>query len=290
MNAYVIVDSNTEMMKTILVPTDFSDCVQGAVDMALSLAQRGSFKLHFLHLMSTPLNWLQLSSAQQKMYTDVNDRIKYANGELDKLVRQAEGLGIPAHKFIRYDESDQMILGHIEDHAIELVIMGSHGARGFKEFFLGTNAQRIVRQSKVPVLIVKPTDNFTKIKSIAFVSDFDDEAVGHFRPTLAMARLLDLKVRLVFINLPLNFTDTPTVEARMRLYADLDPDLIEAQDMYNFGDFEEAIKYYCATHEVGMLSMLTHGRRGLDRFFAGSLTESIINHVQLPVLSQNTGA
>ena len=274
-------------MKTILVPTDFSSCVKGAVEMSLIIAQKGNYGIHFLHLMSTPLNWLQLSDAQQKMYADVNDRIKHANGELNKLVQKAEGLGIPANKFVKYDDSDQMILDHIDHHGIEIVVMGSHGAKGFKEFFLGTNAQRLVRQSKVPVLIVKPTDNYVHMKSIAFVSDFDDEMVDHFKSTLTLAQLLGIKIRLVFINLPLNFTDTPTVESRMRLYADLNPALIEARDIYNFGDFEEAIKYYCAEHEVGMLSMLTHGRRGLDRFFAGSLTETVINHVSLPVLSKN---
>lgn len=277
-------------MKTILVPTDFSDCAQRAVDMAIKLSKHGGYSIHFLHLMSTPLNWLQLSDEQQKMYADVHDRIKKANDQLDELVHKSEGEGVSAKKFIDYNESDEMILDHIDHHGIDMVIMGSHGARGFKEFFLGTNAQRIVRQSKVPVLIVKPTDYYSTFKSIAFVSDFDDEMVKHFNSTLSLARLMGVKVRLVFINVPLNFTDTPTVESRMRLYEDLDPSMIEAKDIYNFGDFDAAIKYYCAEHEVSLLSMLTHGRKGLDRFFAGSLTESIINHVNLPVLSKNASA
>ncbi len=274
-------------MKTLLVPTDFSHCADKATQMAIAVARKGGYQLQFLHLMSTPLNWLQLSDEQQKMYADVQERIKKANSRLDDLVQKAEGEGVPAKKFIKYGESDQVILDHIENHAIDMVVMGSHGAKGFKEFFLGTNAQRLVRQSKVPILIVKPGDHSEVLKSIAFISDFDDEMADHFRSTLSLARLLGVKIRLVFINVPLNFTDTPTVEARMRLYANMDPSLIEAQDIYNFGDFEDAIKYYCAEHEVSLLSMLTHGRKGLDRFFAGSLTESIINHVSLPVLSKN---
>jgi nucleotide-binding universal stress UspA family protein len=274
-------------MKTILVPTDFSPCADQAAQLAIKLARMGSYKLHFLHLMSTPLNWLQLSDEQQKMYADIRERIRKANGDLDALVHKAEGEGVAASKFIKYDDSDQSILDHIEDHGMNMVIMGSHGAKGFKEFFLGTNAQRIVRQSQVPVLITKPGDHDGALKSIAFISDFDDEMIEHFRPTLSLATLIGAKVRLVFINVPLNFTDTPTIQARMRLYADIDPSLIEAKDIYNFCDFEEAIKYYCAEHEVSLLSMLTHGRKGIDRFFAGSLTESIINHVNLPVLSKN---
>lgn len=274
-------------MKTILAPTDFSHCAQGAAHMAINLARQGSYQLHFLHLMSTPLNWLQLSGEQQMMYVDIHEKIKHVNGQLDDLVHKAEGEGVSAKKFVKYDESDQIILEHIENHAIDMVVMGSHGAKGFKEFFLGTNAQRIVRQSKVPVLITKPNDYHGELKSIAFVSDFDNEMGDHFRSTLSLARLLGVKIRLLFINVPLNFADTPTIEARMRLYANMDPSLIAAQDIYNFSDFEEAIKYYCAEHEVSLLSMLTHGRKGLDRFFAGSLTESIINHIDLPVLSKN---
>ncbi len=274
-------------MKTILIPTDFSTCADHAAQMAINIAKRGGYQLHFLHLLATPLNWLQLSDEQQLMYKDVHDKVKAANEKLTVMVQKAEGEGVAAKMFLKYDESDQIILDHITSHSIDMVVMGSHGAKGVKEFFLGTNAQRIVRQSAVPVLITKHTDHIGPVRSIAFVSDFDAEMVDHFRSTLSLARMLGVKIRLVFINVPLNFTDTPTVEARMRLYAEQEPELIEAKDIYNFGDFEDAIKYYSAEHEIGLLSMLTHGRKGLDRFFAGSLTESVINHVNLPVLSKN---
>ena len=277
-------------MKTILIPTDFSSCADRAVQTAFNIAKHDEYELHFLHLISTPLNWLQLSHEQQLMYKDVHDKVKTANDMLDTLVQKAEGEGVAAKKFLKYDESDQVILDHINNHDVNFVIMGSHGAHGIKEFFLGTNAQRIVRQSSVPVLITKHTDHLGDIKSIAFVSDFDPEMVDHFKPTLALAKMLSVKVRLVFINVPLNFTDTPTVESRMRAYAELEPSLIEAQDIYNFSDFEDAIRFYCAEHEISLLSMLTHGRKGLDRFFAGSLAESVINHVNLPVLSKNASA
>lgn len=274
-------------MKTILIPTDFSNCADRAAQMAINIAKGNDYQLHFLHLMSTPVNWLQSSHEEQLMYKDVHEKVNLANDKLDQVVQKAEGEGVAAKKFLKFDNSEQVILEHIDNHTIDLVVMGSHGAKGVKEFFLGTNAQRIVRHSRVPVLITRETDHVAPIKSIAFVSDFDAEMVDHFRSTLSLARMIGVRVRLVFINVPLNFTDTPTVEARMRVYENIEPALIEAKDIYNFGDFEDAIKYYCAEHEVGLLSMLTHGRRGLDRFFAGSLTESVINHVNLPVLSKN---
>jgi nucleotide-binding universal stress UspA family protein len=53
-------------MKTILVPTDFSDGSKSAVNTAIEIAKKGNTQIHFLHVLSTPVDWLKLNKSQEK--------------------------------------------------------------------------------------------------------------------------------------------------------------------------------------------------------------------------------
>jgi nucleotide-binding universal stress UspA family protein len=274
-------------MKKILVPTDFSECSKYAVDLAIEIARSKSSEIHFLHVVSVPIDWVKLVDERAKLYTDVNKKINKVNKYLDGLMELADGEGIQAMKFIGYDDSFNSVIDHINTHDIDMVVMGSHGKKGMTELFMGTHAQRIARMSKAPVLIVKSPMTGFDLNKILFASSYDEELMPAFRNVLNFAEVMDAKIDMVFVNTPYNFTDSESIEKKMEKYIEINPDIINEARVCNCYNIDEGLIGYCDKNNCDLIVMITHGRTGFSRIFNGSVTETVINHSEFPVLSIN---
>jgi nucleotide-binding universal stress UspA family protein len=273
-------------MKKILVPTDFSECANRAAAAALKLAETTQSEVHFLHLADIPVDW-QVLTDNEKMYPDVNKRVNQYRSLLDELVQDAQRRGITAHKYLVFNRDFQAILEHLDQHKIDFVVMGSRGASGLKEWIVGSNTQKIVRLSPVPVLVIKEDTADFKIDHLVFVSDFNEEVMDQFKFYVEFIQRLKAKMSLVFINTPENFTDTLTIKIKMGNYAMHAPGTIENTYIINHYSFMRGLEAFCQEHKVDVLGMITHGKPSGMHLFNNSLTEKVVNHVQLPVLTMH---
>lgn len=133
----------------ILVPTDFSKPSERALDQAIVLARMFRARLVLLHVWSMPytaysegLAWPvdQMQQAAQKALDEAHAKAMKLYPETDAVLRQGgEWL---------------QIIEAIGEHAIDLVVMGTHGRRGLSHLFMGSVAERVVRMSPVPVMTV----------------------------------------------------------------------------------------------------------------------------------------
>lgn len=272
-------------MKKILVPTDFSDCADLAVEAAVRLAKQNGAAIYFLHYLSVPDDWADMPEHQHIVYPDISRKVMLAEDMLEELVTRVERQGVQAYQEVAYNEGADSILGFIKNHTIDLVIMGSHGARGMKEFFLGSNAQRVVRYAEVPVLIIKKAFSIPEYASIVFTSDFSGEAIHSFLKILEFAHVLHAKIHLLYINMPNTFEDTWTIRERMESFVFAASDSLAAAEIIDAHDFEEGLAKYCERIGGGMVAMVTHGHKGISRMYQSSLAEKVVNHVDLPFLS-----
>ena len=272
-------------MKKILVPTDFSACADRAAEVAIQLAEKIKAELHFVHLMSIPIDWVHLEQSQEKLYPDVTKRVKEANHRLCERINWAEKKGLTARHYLHYNESYAGIVDYIHENSMDLVVMGSHGASGLKGFFLGSITQRIARLSSAPVLVIKENTRKLKFDKIVFASNFEPEMDKAYKKVVNLAKTLGAKLHLLFVNTPSNFTDTRTVQERMESFKKHANGVVASSDIYDAYQFEEGITEFCEDKTGWLVAMATHGNIGVDRFFTGSLTEYIINRVDLPLLS-----
>ena len=143
-------------MKKILVPTDFSQCAERASSVALALARKTQAEVHFLHIASVPTDWTTLVNSSD-MYPDVTKMVKHCQVKLNQLDSQADSENISARKFLVYNQNYRGILQHIKNNNIDLVVMGSQGASGIKEF---------------------------QVKNIVFASDFREEVMDQIQSDL----------------------------------------------------------------------------------------------------------
>jgi len=135
-------------IKTILVPTDFSDAAEGAFHLACSLARDHGSRLEILHVVTPPTvaytEGLMLPPTQ-----DIKDELW---AKLDS-IRPTEGVEVDRH--LLEGEAAAEILRTARSTNADLIVMGTHGRRGLTRLLMGSVAEEVVRKSPCPVLTVK---------------------------------------------------------------------------------------------------------------------------------------
>lgn len=147
------------MDKTIiLAPTDFSELSNVAVDYAFSMAKPLGAKMIFLHSLEPIEETSAMTAFYRELYTLSKER---ANTFLNALVQRAKNMGIEAEARLADGPPFVDIIKTAKKVGADLIIMGTHGRTGLSHLMIGSQAERVVRQSPCPVLTVKsPTHQF----------------------------------------------------------------------------------------------------------------------------------
>jgi len=271
-------------MKNILIPTDFSECARAAEEIGLEIAKKANAKISFLHTISPPIDWVKLPLEKEVNFPETKAEIGAAKSELSALVRNVHKLSLEADEFIAFNKGREAIDRHIENYSNDLVVMGSHGSKGFKEL-IGSNTQKVVRYSPSPVLVIKEKKKLEEINSIVFASTFEEDVHESFSKVIEFADLIDAKIHLLYVNMPFHFKETDEIEERMTQFLNKCPRGTCTINVYNALNEERGILNFSKKINADLISVTTHGKTGFMRMLSPSITESLINHSSLPVLS-----
>lgn len=271
-------------MKKILIPTDFSDNAEFALKVAAQIARKNDAEIILLHMLELP------HQAGDAIGTGHNipELMFFKNAAIKKLedLMDEDYLdGINVSEIIQFEMAFDGIMKISEKNNVDLIVMGSHGASGFKEMFIGSNAEKVVRNSDVPVLIIKKEQPDFKVADFVFASDFSDEIKKPFEKVVEFANRFDSTLHLVMITTPNNFKSTPISEEIMRNFAaNFNINKFETH-IYNETNVEKGILNFAHSIKADLIGMSTHGRKGLSHFFNGSISEDLVNHSSLPVIT-----
>lgn len=90
-------------MKNIVVPTDFSENCNKAAELGIKMAKLYNSEIHFLHLITTPVDWVNLDKQKEKLYPDTLKQIGRAKADLRELEKRAEREGLECRTFLEFD-------------------------------------------------------------------------------------------------------------------------------------------------------------------------------------------
>jgi nucleotide-binding universal stress UspA family protein len=145
------------MYNKILVPLDGSHTAERGLREAIGLATELKSKLLLLHIADYfPMMVEMASTASSQAVQD--DFRQYAETVLDKAKRAAQAAGVQAETLFRemtQGRVAEMIVDEAQKSGCDLIIMGTHGRRGFSRMAMGSEAERVVRFSPVPVLLIR---------------------------------------------------------------------------------------------------------------------------------------
>lgn len=271
-------------MKRILVPTDFSDHAEDALKVASKIAKKNNCEIFLLHMLELPS---QMSDAVTggSSIPEVMIFIRKAKETLQNLKERPFLDGITVHESVQFEKASDGIFAFTKKNKVDLIIMGSHGHSALDEILIGSNTEKVVRLSDVPVLVIKKDFDKFDAMNMVFASDFSQEIRKPFKKMVEFAKIFNANLFLVMICTPNSFKTTIAAERTMSDFiADYD---IENYSIHIFNDsnIEKGILNFSNTINADLIGLCTHGRTGLAHFFNRSVSEDLVNHTIKPVIT-----
>lgn len=271
-------------MKRILVPTDFSEHAEDALKAAAQIARKNESEIIILHMLELPHQTNDaifggVSIPETMLF------MKKANETLDKLSQSIYLDGISVTEIVKMDKPIHGIIQVSKDYDIDLIVMGSHGSSGVEELIIGSNTEKVVRNSEIPVLVIKKDVPNFNITNIVFASDFTEETKKPFEKFLNFTKYFDSKIHLVTICTPNSFKPTHQIEKAAENFISNFNLTNFSTYIYNDTNIEKGIINFSNSINADVIGMCTHGRTGFAHFFNGSISEGLVNHAVKPVIT-----
>lgn len=271
-------------MKRILVPTDFSEHAEHALKVAAKIAKENNGEIFIVHMLELPSQMADAVSSGAAI-PEIMLFLNKAHEKLEELITKDYLEGIKVTEAIKYERAFEGIIKHSEDYDIDIVIMGSHGASGFKELLVGSTTEKIVRNSEAPVLVIKnDSPNFNGNRFV-FASDFSDETRSVFEKVMKLSKMFNSHLDLVMINTPNSFRTSHEAQKIMKNFVASYGIDNYSLHIYNDSNIETGILNFSKSVNADLIGMCTHGRTSLYHFFNGSISEGLVNHASKPVVT-----
>ncbi len=266
-------------MKKILVPCDFSKPAINAFRFALDIAETSKGIVHLLNVVELPVlhdSMIMPVLSFEKEFLE--ELVVKGKVEFKKLTTKYSKENIKVITKVEFGSPSQTIKKYTEVNDIDLIVMGSHGATGLKEYFVGSNAEKIVRHADVPVLILK--DHYKgPIKHIVFPNTLDTENQEDLvMKVKALQNFFKATLHIVWVNTPVNFTNDTITNDRLNAFAKRFMLKDFTISIFNHLNTEDGIREFSSSIKANMIAIGTHGRKGISHLLLGSLAESIVNH------------
>lgn len=270
------------MIKRILVPTDFSTQAENALKVAAQVAKKNDAQIYLLHILELPLH---SSGENSGPAPEAVFFMKHAHQKFEDLLSKDYIKDLDVIETVSFDGILNGIVDTATKNNIDIIIMGSHGSSGFEELFIGSNAEKVVRTSKIPVLVIKENLDIFKINDFVYATNFDDEDKPSLTAAFQFAKEINAKLHLVWVNTANSFKTTRETEEKMNLMiSDLSINNYTL-NIYNDISVEKGILNFSNSIQAGLIGISTHGRKGVSHFINGSLSEDVVNHAQRPVIT-----
>lgn len=282
----------------ILVPIDFSELSEKALEVAQKYAKLFNGKITPFHA-HVPISELDepyglgLSTKMYDDYEQIESTLR------DKLDIVAKKIVDPSHLkpgIIAMGNPAQAIIDASEDY--DYIIMSTHGRTGFTRFLLGSVAEKVLRLSHIPVMVVEDKSDTGAFKKLLVTTDFSDNAATAYPYAVQLAKKTGASIDLLHV---LSFDQFDDDESDVSI-KEIREERLEIVSKEYFHDVSgrvkpivlisddtphEAIYKHVKKTDYDLIIMATVGRTGINYMMMGSTTANVVRHVDTAVLSIN---
>lgn len=271
-------------MKTILIPTDFSDSARNAFDYALKLFGKDN-KFILLNTYEEPRSTTSsmislrdiLHESSVDSLREAEYRIKEELGLKDIELETYSEYGDPIHSIGNFARND--------DFGIDIIVMGTTGASGLKEIMVGSVASAVIQNSPVPVLAVPVNCKAKAPSNILFASDLSElEGAGLPQVFMDIARANNAEVTILTVNKEHDIIDVDKAEAGYDLHVQM-KELKHRFEVIESENVELGIEEYARVNEMDMLVTIPRKSTWFHRLLHPSLSKKLAQHIDIPMLA-----
>lgn len=272
----------------ILVPVDFSECSLQAFEAALALASKLKSDVSILHCIDLPSGWENWPHRAKDENPFFLEREKKAIGDLKDLYEKVVGMGLEAKTHLSTSSVSEAVEAKLKSESIDLVVMGSHGVSAKQEYFIGSNAQKVLRKIKVPLLVLKsglPAPiNFKRGLFASSLIEADKEALLRFAEFGKAFGMEELHIVAVDTA---NYFSQPgfiMIEA-LKGFKESISGLEVFTSFQKDTSVEAGVRHYSEDKHIELIGISNREKHPIKRIFIGSNVEMLINHCPAPVMS-----
>ena len=271
------------MNKKILVGIDFSDCSINALEHAITIAQRASSGITMV--------WVNhLDYSKEIFAVEPKDLIKEVEQKFNEIIKKYKSkLGREEFNFqIRKGKVYKEICAIADEINAFLIVIGTHGSTGFEEFWIGSNANRVVSATTKPIITIRAGVNIDKgLKKIVVPLDSTKVTRQKLPMTALLAKFFNAEVHV----LGMYTTNLDDIRYRIKNYVDQAKDYFEENDIRHKEEFietdhiTESTIEYAKKVNANLISIMTEQETKTSNLWLGPYASQMVNHSPVPVLS-----
>jgi len=271
------------MNKKILVGIDFSDCSLNALEHAITIAQRSSSGITMV--------WVNhLDYSKEIFSVEPKDLIKEVESKFHTIVKKYKSkLGREEFNFqIRKGKVYKEICAVADEINAFLIVIGTHGSTGFEEFWIGSNANRVVSSTTKPIITIRAGIDIEKgLKRIVIPFDSTKVTRQKLPMTALLAKFFNAEVHI----LGMYTSSLDDIRYRIQNYVEQAKDYLEENDIRHKEVFietdhiTESTIEYAEKVKANLISIMTEQETKTSNLWLGPYASQMVNHSPIPVLS-----
>lgn len=272
-------------MKKILVACDFSKESREAFTVAIDFAAMVGADLVLFHVLDTPALYATgpLGAAltpNAAYYAQLEEVI---SNELENMKARAISKGVAIATRVEPGALVPKVRALIDETGADLVVMGTAGASATDGIVIGSNTEKLVRFSPVPVLTVNQAIDLDQIKDILVPSTLELDQPEFVRQLKALQKLFDATLHILLVNTPGRFMDDADADKALENF-------VNHYELTNFKCYcrsyrneDDGIITFARENNMDLIAMATHARKGLAHLFNSSVTENVVKYIEIPI-------
>ncbi len=271
-------------MKTILVPTDFSDAARSASEYAVEFAKAFGYKLLLCHIYHLPV----MSVPEEPLLVMENPKVLRKNN-LESLHEEAAFLSKNNKVEIECRVEEGFAVDEILSIENEIkpsfIVMGMETEGAFSELIIGSIAIDVIRKTKTPILLVPEKAKFKKIERITLAYDYKlKQDIGVLNPLKELIQQSGASFSVLNVDKedPEQNPEKSIAGIRIEKYFENIPFKFY---FYENEDFTAGVNDFVETSSIDLLAMIPHKHNFLERLFKESHTKKIAFHTNIPLLT-----
>ncbi|MDQ3190687.1 MAG: universal stress protein [Bacteroidota bacterium] len=272
--------------KKILIPIDFSTTSMLAFDHAVNMAKTFKAELYLLHVMEHTLLIHNIFLPETKM-VNLGNIAKIAEDKLMELASEVSS-DIKVETIVAHGKAANEIINASKKIGVDLIIMGTHGSSGIEEFFIGSNAQRVVLGASCPVLTIQSDVKSKGFDNIVFPVDNSSSSRQKLAHTVVLAKHFNSTIHVLgLLTDDDNKEKAKTFELKINQVNEfLDKNQIKHESqIINRDDHANTTMKYAAEKNADLIVIMTEQEIDSSNLFMGSSAQTIVNHSKVPVLT-----
>lgn len=267
-------------MKNILVPIDFSSASRNASEYAASMALKTKCKVHLLHVYMEPGTGIENAPLSTMVQTQLGiTKEAQINKELEFLEKKYS-IEISGDAEVGF--AGDTIKEIASRQNADLIVLGQKAESKHRMF--GETVTKMIRKTKVPLLVVPEQIAYHNLKNLVLAIDFATMPQGSsFAILFDIIKTFDASLRVIHVDA--KGADLKSSEISEKLqFGRLLSKANYSYDRIESDDVEQAILKFVQTHPTDLLIMLAHHHSAFERLFSEIHTRSLSFHLQTPLL------